>query len=703
VWRLAFRELIGQWRLTTLISFGLVLAALAYVSLLGTASATTTTLTGDVGKAWNTPYDLLARSPSEVSQLERTKGLVSPNFISSIDGGITENQLNAIRHTAHVSVAAPVAVVGYTSVDYDLSVPNLTKLLGPRQFAVVRVNQTTVAEKGLARYPSPPLYVIWAPGGVLTEGPGTSAQLSYDGKTFDCNETVQCDAGTISCATCVGPTGSLSSSPTTSLFFVFPMMIVGVDPAAEAKLAGIGKAMTSGHSLPSSLAPLSAVRYHGNATTQIPVIVSTKSFISETDEVQADVSSDSSALLSGSTPSTLTGWTSVYRSTKSVQSLYSKLLAVKSGLTPALGGSEVVIPGQVRYSEMSPTHLRANTVGTNPRELENPNCIGCESEDIPPDAYDTWYRSLVASTALPSRVGFGLGIVGKFNPSRIPGFNILAGGNLSAYAPPEALLSNGQSLEPTRNPAGFITDPPLILTNLAGARYFANSFSKGAGSAFISAIRIRVSGTHTPSNASQARLATVAQAIHEKTGLVVSLVKGSSALPIRVGLAKGKFGVPALTVTEYWGKEGAAITFLRGVNTESLVLFCLTLGVVLVLLGVVGQLAARRRRADFGLLRAIGWPLAQVVRLAVLEMAFLGAVIGFATSLVSIGVTRMVDPAIPILPQLAVVPLLMAMSVLAPLPEPGISFIIATIRGIPEGPPGGFPTPYPYFFPVPGF
>ncbi|MGC1185522.1 MAG: FtsX-like permease family protein [Candidatus Dormiibacterota bacterium] len=160
----------------------------------------------------------------------------------------------------------------------------------------------------------------------------------------------------------------------------------------------------------------------------------------------------------------------------------------------------------------------------------------------------------------------------------------------------------------------------------------------------------------------------VAQAIHERTGLVVSLVKGSSALPIRVGLAKGRFGEPALTVTEYWGKEGAAITFLHGINAESVALFLLTVGVVLILLGVIGQLAARRRRADFALLRAIGWPLTRVVRLVVTEMALLGAMVGGAAAILAIGVTRALDPAIPILPLLAVIPLVTAMSVAAPLP-----------------------------------
>ncbi|HVC23885.1 MAG TPA: FtsX-like permease family protein, partial [Candidatus Dormibacteraeota bacterium] len=99
-----------------------------------------------------------------------------------------------------------------------------------------------------------------------------------------------------------------------------------------------------------------------------------------------------------------------------------------------------------------------------------------------------------------------------------------------------------------------------------------------------------------------------------------------------------------------------------------LVLFVLTIGVVLVLLGVIGQLASRRRRRDFALLRALGWPLAHVVRLALTEMALLGAVIGVATSVLAIGVTRVLDPAIPIVLLLAVIPLVVAMSVLAPLP-----------------------------------
>ncbi|EQD73251.1 conserved hypothetical protein, membrane, partial [mine drainage metagenome] len=172
MWRLAGHELRGQWRLTVLVSFGLILAAFAYVAVLGTASGTTAVLTGDIGKAWNTPYDLLVRPPGDVSQLERKQGLVSPNFISSINGGITESQLNAIRKIPGVTVAAPIAIVGYTTLGYTFSVPKLPALLGSAPFTVLRLGGTTTAEGGLAHYSFASQYFIIAPHGVLTVGNG---------------------------------------------------------------------------------------------------------------------------------------------------------------------------------------------------------------------------------------------------------------------------------------------------------------------------------------------------------------------------------------------------------------------------------------------------------------------------------------------------------------------------------------------------
>jgi ABC-type antimicrobial peptide transport system permease subunit len=623
---------------------------LAYVSLLGTASGTTTALTGDIGKAWNTPYDLLVRPSGEVSKLERTKGLVSPNFISSIGGGITGAQLNSIRKVKGVSVAAPIAVVGYTTIDYTVYIPNLAADVRSLPFAVIRVGDTDSAEDGLAHYSATPYYLVWARHGSVT-GSGLTQQFTYDGNTITCNgDTVFCEAGT---------------EPSFSLTIPIPVMIAGIDPAAEARLAGLDKAMTSGRPLPATNGQLKVGSFHGSSRIVIPVITSTQSFISESVQMQASVTTDSAVVMSGKSPSRLTGWSTVYRKDSSVQSLYTQVIRQEG---PVGDLANVVTPGQVHYRELSPTHLRAETVPADVKELLNPNCVDCEQLDTPPDASDTWYRPLKVSSRILSRSTFGFKVLGHYDPGKIPGFNFLAGGNLSAYAPPEALLKNGKKLLPSRNIAGYITSPPLILSTLAGAQYFADTFTGGSGVAYISAIRVRVSGTAKPSDAAQAKLTSVAQAIEQRTGLKVSLVQGSSPLPVRVSLAKGKFGTPALTVTEYWGEEGAAITFFRGVNTESLVLFLLTIGVVLVLVAVVGQLAARRRRKDFALLRAIGWPLAKVVRLALSEMLLLGAAVGATAALLAIGVTRIVDPAIPVPLLLAVIPLVAIMAVAAPLP-----------------------------------
>ena len=345
--------------------------------------------------------------------------------------------------------------------------------------------------------------------------------------------------------------------------------------------------------------------------------------------------------------------------------MYASAVAKPGALPTDL--PNLVIPGEVHYRELSPVYLRAQVVPTKVSELANPNCLNCSHQDIPADAYDTWYRQLEV-TSRSSGANYEFDELGQYDASRIPGFNVLAGGNLSAYAPPEALLPDGKLLLPTRNPAGFITSPPLVLTTLAGAQYLADNYVNGAGVSFISAIRVRVRGTDRPSDAAQSRLLAVAEEIHQQTGLTVSLVKGSSSVPIRVSLLPGKFGTPALRVTEYWGKEGAAIAFLHGINAESLALFLITIGVVFVLLGAIGQLAARRRRTDFALLRAIGWPQRQVVRLALGEMLILGMSVGVATAVLAFLATRILDPAIPVLPLLIVIPLTGAMSVAAPLP-----------------------------------
>jgi len=216
-------------------------------------------------------------------------------------------------------------------------------------------------------------------------------------------------------------------------------------------------------------------------------------------------------------------------------------------------------------------------------------------------------------------------IVGTFDPSCAAGFDPLTGFQLQAYAPASVRLPDGSLLGPSRNQAGYVNQPPLLLTTLDGAEYFADPdrYEGRPGEAFISAIRVRVSGVE-PGPASEAKLARVAADIHEATGLLVDIVVGSSARPIQVDLAAGTFGRPALTVSEGWAVKGVAVRFLEAVRLQDIAIFSLVLIVAGILVAQTAYLSVRGRRREFAVLRSLGWSQLQITLLVELEMLLLG-------------------------------------------------------------------------------
>jgi hypothetical protein len=199
-------------------------------------------------------------------------------------------------------------------------------------------------------------------------------------------------------------------------------------------------------------------------------------------------------------------------------------------------------------------------------------------------------------------------------------------------------LANGHTLGPTRSFADYIASPPLVLTTLDGAAWLSDQarFAGQSGNAFISAIRIKVDGVSSPGPASEGRLSQVAAAIHDATGLQVDVVKGASPRAIQIDLPAGKFGRPALTVTEYWFVKGVVVHFTRAVSGQNLALFALVLVGATLLVGETAFLSVRRRRAEFGVLRALGWPTYRIVWLVELEMLLLGLSVGLVALMLEV-------------------------------------------------------------------
>jgi len=231
--------------------------------------------------------------------------------------------------------------------------------------------------------------------------------------------------------------------------------------------------------------------------------------------------------------------------------------------------------------------------------------------------------------------------VGLFDPEKLTGFSDLGKVSLETYEPPVAQGADdrsraalgGRPLEPSGNPAGYLSAPPLLLTTLASVPGLLANGTSPQRTAPISAIRVRVADVHGYSKRSAERVRLVAERIAQTTGLDVDITLGSSPAPQTVDLPAGSFGRPELRLTENWSALGVASTITRAVDRKSAALFVLVLVVCVLFLGNAVSAAVRDRRPELAVLACIGWPARRIAALILGEVTALG----LAAGLLSIG------------------------------------------------------------------
>jgi putative ABC transport system permease protein len=644
IW-LALRGLLARRGSTFLAAVGLLTAVSGFLVLAGVSRTTQAVLSGDIARAWNTPYDILIRPLGTETDLERTEGLIAPNFLSGIAGGITEAQLAAIRAVRDVEVAAPIAVVGFVQWPAAFRV-DLATLVGPGPITVLRISAAATGEAGLSHYAvPPPEYLVVAPQGRIvyesTGGPRPipATFLQIGTTKVACTPSVACYGG----LTPEEPAGGSVAAGMPGVFLGWsePVVVAGIDPAAEAQLAHLDGCVVSGRYLRASDSPTMVKTQAGLDQPTIPVLVSDRSFIDEAVQITTERATDPSAVLSGATPDTLSGWAPAAEKTASPNDAYQTYLS-----TLMTGDYYDASPhwtaGPVTYREVGPDHLVAQLQAPDPTVYETIATVGPNLQPAnlaPPEVSDVWFRSITRHDQIRRSELFSRWQpVGQYDPECLPGFDPLAGGRLEAYGLPQVRLPDGQTLGPTRSLASYVNSPPLVLTTLSGAAYLSDPgrFVGAPGAALISAIRVKVSGVETASPAAEAHLAAVAGAIHDATGLQVDIVKGSSPRSVLVDLPAGAFGRPAVTVSEGWSDKGVAVTFVEAVSAEDLSLFALVLLGALLLVAETAYAAVRGRAPELATLRAIGWSAARIAWLVEAEMLALGLAVGLVATLVTV-------------------------------------------------------------------
>lgn len=301
--------------------------------------------------------------------------------------------------------------------------------------------------------------------------------------------------------------------------------------------------------------------------------------------------------------------------------------------------------------------------------------------DVPVMMRDGSFRSVAedpAATGVPPGSLFpGIRAVGTFDPRDIPGFEDTLKQSLSPFRLPSmtaanartARLLHGQPLLPNGNFTGYLAQPPLMLTTLAGLQQVFDStayFNGTAPSAPISSIAVRVAGVRGNGldSLSRERVRVVAQLIEQRTHLDVEITTGSSAASETIDLPAGPYGRPAMQLSTVWTKLGVAVTILTAIDRESVTLFVLILVVCALFVANASAAMVRTRRSEFGILAATGWSSASLFALVLGESAGIGALAGACGALVSIPAVAALGLHFSVTRLVAAIPIALAVAVL---------------------------------------
>ena len=272
--RLAFAQL--RFRAGRSVVLVVVLVATVACFALVGASARTEQVTvhGTLEADSRAAYDLLVRPAGSVSAAEQRGNLVSSTAMSSIDGGITLKQWHEIEQIPGVYAAAPVAVVGYDYLQYDVAVHVPSPAAGQSQ-VLYRLAPQFVSENGLTKIPADDEYVYTttSPLAAPLDQPDPQVPLR-DGSMLAicqagrdpastseivpaCGSTNRQDAWNTPSAANPHATGSQLPTGTQDIAWYFPFLVEAIDPAQEAKLDGLDHAVTSGDYFSESAGPVS--------------------------------------------------------------------------------------------------------------------------------------------------------------------------------------------------------------------------------------------------------------------------------------------------------------------------------------------------------------------------------------------------------------------------------------------------------------
>jgi putative ABC transport system permease protein len=659
--RLAWLQVRFRRARTLALIAGVLVAAVAFTVLTAASRTAQLRTTGEVSANFRPAYDILVRPKGARTVQENQTGTVQPDFLSGIYGGITMAQYHQIQQVPGVAVAAPIAMAGYAQLQAAIFEPVPAAALGRSGPRLYRISTTWVSGNGASRVAQPASYLYVTPlrlTGGSSSGPvpsprsgcGVGSTLSPGTNPFGtaAQSYTTCWSRVNQYGLPPPPGGGVSG--TEAGYFVewtVPVLIAAIDPAAEAELDGLNKAVVSGSYLTENEG--------GNGVT-VPVLASSASGMNEYAQTTLQrlaapsVMPDMNAAWKSAQASAPGRTVATVRTT--AQQAYN---AVLKGLPTVFVGasSGTLITG---YWSVGPVDYQRTPAGALvPRQLVNPPSVWYTGSlaRVAMDDEDSQYRTVTSHVKETTRPGGNslalIKVAGVFAPARIKSFDPLSRVPLGAYQPvvaaPATAASSralhGGDLLPSQNLGGLVSQPVNLITTLSALPKLENSrvYAGVPAADPISVIRVRVAGVTGPDALSRARVNAVAQQIAQRTGLDVDIVAGSSPSPVTISLPAGRFGQPPLTLSENWVKKGVAVAIINAVDKTSVALFTLILVVCVLFVGNAAIAAVRGRRRELGVLACVGWRRSRLFATMLGELAGIGLAAGLLAAAIALPVS----------------------------------------------------------------
>jgi len=713
----------GRWllagNLATILAT-LTLASGAFGVLTATTETTRLAVRGTVdASAVSAGYDILVRPAGSRSPAEEQTGLVQPGFLGAVKGGISVAQWHRVQQLQGVSVAAPVAVVGWV-ITYATVQVDLGDLVDTDHPVVVRTRTRWTYDNGASVVTAAPalLYItpnpirFQPPSGDDPSAPSVIVETKPDGSEVGfvapdpLSETVEDAPPTLLALSTrnLHPVAGSRSTTTVDVPYPFPFLLAAVDPVAESALTGVDRAMVEG----AWLTPGAPARreFHfsdGTADTERPVPVA----VANAPSLELDAASEVDVFdgpevtrlaehgYDGTVPAAFLGDADRTLGTLSANAstAYARLLSsLATPTTDGYAGTRTVL----RVLRTSPLTLTSRPDGTLVPKAASTFTFGwgygtglpgAEGSAMPPGGNDTPFRTMDGFFAAPEQAPPALMKVGVFDPSLLAGAGSLAALPLGTFAysaptgadPASRAALGGRGWYPSANIRGYTQPPPLMLTNLDTLEAFSDpglwSQATSAGMVVrgtapvsaepISAIRVKVAGVSGVGDLDRERVRSVAEAIAEGTGLDVDITMGASTGDQHVRIASGTHGRPALDVLQPWVVKGVATRLVTGIDQASaaLALIVLVAAALVVLDAVFATVRARRR--EVATVLALGWrgrDVAWGILAPVLAAAVLAGTIG---ALAAFAIRRGLGLTAPSWTGLAAVPAALVVALLA--------------------------------------